>query len=216
MNSAPTTKGEIPAIAPKCTGIATPPRAGQASPSPTAESERCGFGRRVGVSVTLWGKRIATPVCALARNDRKLRYVAGGYDTQQGACYCAGSGSEVRHFFDSLSKIVSLRTSDRCHWCGNPFPHNVTLTLTLRPKPHLSDSAVGDGFPVPYGKGRTVRFPHPSPEKSYANNVKAAGVPAAFSVSKKWVSFRGSKATVGIRTPKSCDFPENLDKIGIF
>ena len=33
-------KWEIHPIAPKCAGIATPPRAGQASPSPTAKSER--------------------------------------------------------------------------------------------------------------------------------------------------------------------------------
>ena len=39
---------------------------------------------------------------------------------------------------------------------------------------------------------------------------------SVLSVSKKWVSFRGREATVGIRTPKSCDSLENLDKIGIF
>ena len=49
-------KWEIRPIAPKFSLIAAFPRAGEASPSPTAGWEGCAIGRRVGVSATLQGK----------------------------------------------------------------------------------------------------------------------------------------------------------------
>ena len=49
-------KWEIRPITPKCAEIAAFPRAGQASPSPTAGSKGRAVGWGVGVSVTLQGK----------------------------------------------------------------------------------------------------------------------------------------------------------------
>ena len=42
------------------------------------------------------------------------------------------------------------------NWRGNPFSHNVTLTLTLRPTARLSHPAVGDGLACPARGGVAI------------------------------------------------------------
>ena len=47
----------------------------------------------------------------------------------------------------SFVQRVSLRTSDRCHWCGNPFP-----SLPLRGRWH-GEAVTDEGLASPFGRG---------------------------------------------------------------
>ena len=51
----------------------------------------------------------------------------------------------------SFVQRVSLRTSDRCHWCGNPFP-----SLPLRGRWH-GEAVTDEGLASPFGRGTQCR-----------------------------------------------------------
>ncbi len=75
-------------------------------------------------------RRIATPVCALARNDKRwgwpLRTAFGtgrfGLPLALTASDCLWRWLPRTVRTCEPAPFLSLRTSDRRHWCGNPFP----------------------------------------------------------------------------------------------
>ena len=152
ISSEPTIKGEIPAIAPKFSLIAAFPRAGQASPSPTAELERRAFGRRVGEIVTLQGN-------GLPRRCANRLAMTGNYVTLRKRLVAA-LGRAVK----SDAFLTACRKNCHCEpvtdvtgvairiQMGNPSQCAEIL-------PDRSIPPRGTGKPVPYGgMGRVCRW----------------------------------------------------------